>query len=442
MKKRILIVSGREFLFRIHSLLSVLGLEIIRAQNTEEAKRLSSARDIEMAILDQDEYRSRDRKRVLSSIMKKLVRSRKKFMMVSSQKTLSALLEAKARGASDYVIRPFNYREFIARFNAISRDKKRLASIGGGTGLFHLLLGLKGLSNTLLTSIVSMADDGGSSGRLRASFGILPPGDVRRSLVALSNAPEIMNQIMQYRFMKGGGVKGHSFGNLFLTALTEIKGSLPRAVKTISDILNVQGIVIPVTDALGTLRARFKDGTVVEGESRIDLSEGRSPGVHLKELSYKKKVECNTDAFEAILNADVLIIGPGDLYTSVIASLLVGGISEAIRRTGAKKVYICNLMTKPGETAHFKAEDHIREIVKYLGGDYLDYVIISDTKLSREAIKEYKKKNQAPVTVGDLKKIREITRAKIILADVGDEKELVRHDERKIAAEIGKLLKK
>ncbi|MDD5594837.1 MAG: YvcK family protein [Candidatus Omnitrophica bacterium] len=363
------------------------------------------------------------------------------FLVISSEKNIQAMLEANNFGAKEFILKPYNYREFILRFLAVIYNKNKICCIGGGTGLFSLLLGLKGLPNILLTSIVSMSDDGGSSGRLRASFGILPPGDVRRSLVALSNAPLLMNEIMQHRFKKGDAFIGHSFGNLFLTALTEIKGSMSQAVKALSDILNIQGVVLPVTSKETVLCAEFEDGTVVKGESRIDLTEGRDPGLSIEKIWHEPETECDVDVFSAIVNADFVIIGPGDLFTSVVTNLLVKGISEAIIKTKAKKLYICNLMTEPGETANFDAYRHIREIIKYLGADSLDYVIISNTKLTPRAIAEYAKKGQHPVEIGDLEDLKRLTSAKIILADVGHQEELVRHDSEKIREEINKIIK-
>jgi len=285
-----------------------------------------------------------------------------------------------------------------------------------------------------------MADDGGSTGKLRESFGILPTGDVRRNLVALSNAPLLMNEVLQHRFKSGGeNFKGHSFGNLFLTALTEIKGSMKESVKCLGDILNIQGIVIPVTDTRVKLNALFEDGTIISGESKIDIAEGRQPDLRVKDLWHEPQAECNIDAYASILNSDEVIMGPGDLFTSIITNLIVEHMPEAIAKTEAKKIYVCNLMTKPGETAHYGVLEHVRDVVTYLGGDYLDYVIISNTKLSDRALRRYKAKGQFPVKAGNLKKMKEVTKARIILADVGHETELVRHDSDKLKDLIQKI---
>lgn len=232
MSKNVLVVSKKNFVNQAREILSQLPFSVEIAINRQEinkkAKNVGRGRQLRLGVL------------------RAIQQSKKDFIVVSSCKRTNVVLEAKDFDAADYITKPFHYREFIARLNAIINKKTRISCIGGGTGLFNLLLGLKTLPDILLTFIVSMTDDGGSSGRLRASFGVLPPGDVRRSLVALSNAPEFMNQVMQYRFEKGQELSGHSFGNLFLTVLAEIKGTMLEAIKGLGDILNIQGIVFPV----------------------------------------------------------------------------------------------------------------------------------------------------------------------------------------------------
>lgn len=366
--------------------------------------------------------------------------SRRKFLVVSSDGSPASIRLAHAHGSSDFITKPFNQRELILRSIAVIEKKTRIACLGGGTGLFTLLLGLKGLPKTLLFSIVSMSDDGGSSGKLSQTFGILPPGDVRRSLVALSNAPALMNQVIQHRFERRGELQGHSFGNIFLTVLAEVKGSMAEAVRALSDILNIQGIVLPATRTLTKLVARFEGGKVIRGESRIDRCEGRRADAKLKQLWHEPVPECEGDAYAAILHADVVTIGPGDLYTSVVANLAVPEIRDAVARTRAKKIYICNLMTKPGETFGYSAADHVREVRRYIGRDALDAVLISTTAFSPESIAEYEKMNQKPVPPGGLAALRRVTRAKIVLADVGHETELVRHDSEKLRAQLSRLI--
>ncbi len=362
-------------------------------------------------------------------------------IVISSNRHFSHILKNRELGAADYVIKPFNEREFIMRTNAVLQKKIRIVCIGGGTGLFTLLLGLKSLPNALLTSVVSMSDDGGSSGKLSQSLGLLPPGDIRRSLVALSNAPAIMNQIMQYRFKKKGELAGHSFGNIFLAALTGVKGTMSEAVRALSDILYLQGIVLPVSSTPTKLVARFSDGTVVKGESKIDRCEGRSPDLRLVGLRHEPAAKADPDAVASILFADFVTMGPGDLFTSIITSLIIKNIREAVKMTPARKIYICNLMTKPGETSRFDAAEHVSEIVKYLGADCLDFVLISNTKVSKRSVTEYMKKMQMPIYLKNKESVAKITSARVILADIGNANELVRHDSTHLKNEIQKIMR-
>lgn len=438
---KILIIGNHKFFSDISSLLSPLGIEITHASTGLAIRKLNRDKKLSAIIYDDDTYRSKNKMSHFKTL-KILQKSAKDVIFMSSRRSISAVSSAKILGARDYIVKPYNQRELIARVVAVLQNKIRITCIGGGTGLFHILLGLKKIPNILLTSVVSTSDDGGSSGRLKTSFGILPPGDVRRSLVALSNAPEVMNQVMRYRFDKGDGIKGHSFGNLFLAVLSRIKGSLSEAVRSISDILNVQGIVLPVTNVQTTLCARFANTKVVKGESNIDLCEDRNPDLQIQTIWHEPATFCTIDAFSSIINSEMIIIGPGDLFTSIATNLVVKDIRKALAKTEAKKVYICNLMTKPGETANYTAFDHTNEIIKYLGGDYIAYVIVSNTKLSKKAIREYAKKEQSPVRLGDIEAFRRITKAKIILADVGHETELVRHDSEKVRNEIAELLKR
>jgi uncharacterized cofD-like protein len=211
-------------------------------------------------------------------------------------------------------------------------------------------------------------------------------------------------------------------------------------VKELADILYIQGIVLPIAKSQTTLCAEFENGEIVKGESKIDLCEDRNPELAITKLWHEPPQECDIDAYSCIINSDIVTIGPGDLFTSVITNLVIKNVSDALKRTKAKKIYICNLMTKPGETTGFDACRHVKEVVDYLGGDYLDYVIISNTRLSESAIAEYAKKNQSPVQLGGMENMKAITKAKIIVADVSHETELVRHDEAKIRNEMMKIM--
>ncbi|MGH7197622.1 MAG: uridine diphosphate-N-acetylglucosamine-binding protein YvcK [Candidatus Omnitrophota bacterium] len=438
---RLLAIGNQAFQREVGGILFRLNVEVETAHDPEEIREKLKWDDIDLVVFDYDYYYSPDTQRRLS-LIRAMANSHRPFIVVSSLKDPAAIAEAKSEGASDYIVKPYNQREFILRFNALAQGKIRVSCIGGGTGLFTLLLGLKTLPDVLLTSIVSMSDDGGSSGKISQTFGILPPGDIRRSLVALSNAPELMNEIMQHRFEKGGELHGHSFGNIFLTVLAEVKGSMSEAVRALSDILNIQGIVLPAATTPTRLVARFEGGAIVKGESKIDLGADRAPDLHIEELWHEPPPECDADAYTAIMNADVVTIGPGDLFTSVITNLVIKNFRDAVVRSRAKKIYVCNLMTKPGETADFRALDHIREVLKYLGGDHLDAVLLSNTGLSQEAIEEYARKGQSPVAPGDLDEIRKLTKAEIVLADVGNETELVRHDSQKLKNEIWKIIQR
>lgn len=437
MANDVLVIGDKKFTDDIKAMLDQFATETETASSCQEALEALRSRSVKTVLFDCDSCKTpKDHNTILRAIKG----SGKEAILFTSKKNVKCVLQAKQIGANDLIVKPYNEREFIARFNAVVHKKVRISCIGGGTGLLNLLMGIKTIPNTLITSIVSISDDGGSSGRLRASFGILPPGDIRRSLVALSNAPDLMNQVMQFRFEKGAELTGHNFGNLFLAALAEIKGSIIEAVKELADILYIQGIVLPIAKSQTTLCAEFENGEVVKGESKIDLCEDRNPKLAITKLWHEPVQECDIDAYSCIMNSDIVTIGPGDLFTSVITNFVIKNVSDAIKRTRAKKIYICNLMTKPGETTNFDACRHVEEVINYLGGDYLDYVIVSNTRLSKAAIDEYAKKDQAPVQMGGLERMKEITKAKVIIADVSHETELVRHDETKIRAEMTKIM--
>jgi uncharacterized cofD-like protein len=438
---KLLTIGDEAFQREIAGILFRLAVDTESAQHEEEIREKLRWDDIDAAVFDYDHYYSPDREKRLA-LVRTIANSRRPFIFVSSLKDPAVIAEARAEGAADYILRPYNQREFILRFNALVQRKVRVACIGGGTGLFTLLLGLKTVPEALLTSIVSMSDDGGSSGKISQTFGILPPGDIRRSLVALSNAPELMNQIMQHRFEKQGEFQGHSFGNIFLTVLAEVKGSMSEAVRALSDILNIQGIVLPAAKTPTSLVARFEGGIVVKGESRIDLGTGRAPELRIESLWHEPAPECDADAYSSILNADVVTIGPGDLFTSILTNLAIKDLGEAVVNTKAKKIYVCNLMTKPGETYGFGAPDHVREIVKYLGTDCLDAVLLSNTTVSKESSEEYARKGQSLVAAGGAEEWKKITKAEIVAADIGNETELVRHDSQKLKNAIWKIIQK
>lgn len=257
---------------------------------------------------------------------------------------------------------------------------REIVVIGGGTGTYTALIGLKRHAVNL-TAIVSMADDGGSSGRLRDEFGHLPPGDVRRCLLALSSDDSAMmlRKLFEYRFDRGNGLNGHSFGNLFLTALTELTGRTEQAISEAARLLGVKGTVLPVTLSDSRLCAELEDGTVIYGESNIDI-RAENPEGRISRVYLAPPAAANPAALAAFERADVIVIGPGDLYTSILPNLLVAGVPEAIERSPAIRIYVCNLMTKHGETDGFRASDFVREVQRYLGvASSLDRVIVNDS---------------------------------------------------------------
>ena len=389
----------------------------------------------DVVILDEDYVPLKD-KALLLRISECVKKYNKIFLIVSSRKAPLAVIDAFDKGFHHFIVKPYNHREFISNLNAIVEKRLRIICIGGGTGLFTLLMGLKMLKGVHLTSIVSMSDDGGSSGRLKVAFGMLPPGDIRRSLVALSNAPDLMNDILQYRFQRGDELEGHNFGNFFLAALAEIRGSLSEAVRVLGDILNISGVVLPVTNIPTTLCSEFEDGTMIMGESKIDLAKDRSVNLSIERIWHEPPTSLNVDAASAIVNCDVIILGPGDLFTSVLTNFLVAGFRDVMKKSPAIKIYVCNLMTKPGETTNFGVKQHVQQVVKYLGEDILDYVIVSNTPLSQEAIFEYAIKQQHPVQLQSMEDLKGITKAKIVFADIGHGTNLVRHDSKKLSNKI------
>ena len=277
--------------------------------------------------------------------------------------------------------------------------KKRVVVIGGGTGNYQTLTGLKE-HNLDLTAIVATTDDGGSSGRLREELGQLPLGDVRQCLIALAKDNGGLAQLKElfgYRFNGVGGLNGHSFGNLALAALTEITGDVPNAIAAASRLLKIQGQVIPVTLTNSILKARLQNGTELVGESEIG-QRYHDLDVPIESIYMEPKAFAFAPSLNAILKADTIVIGPGDIYTSILPNLLVDGISKAIRNSKAKKVYVCNLMTKPGESAGFQASDFLRLVCKYLGYfEPLDYLLINNEKLNERQYRKYSSSGQQPV---------------------------------------------
>jgi uncharacterized cofD-like protein len=277
----------------------------------------------------------------------------------------------------------------------------RVVAIGGGTGLSALLSGLKAyvhpddpsLPAADITAIVTVTDDGGSSGRLRREFDVLPPGDIRNCMVAMSEDSALLSRLFQYRFAAGRGLKGHSFGNLFLMALTQIMGDFPAAVKASSEVLKIGGRIYPSTTENVALEATLADGSRVVGETRISHSRHEIRSVRL----LPRQARPLAATLSAIAEADVITLGPGSLFTSVIPNLLVEGIPNAIRESRALKAYFVNLMGQPGETPEFSASDHVRAIHRHGGSNLLDYAILNIRSIAPSIKKKYARQSAKPV---------------------------------------------
>lgn len=298
--------------------------------------------------------------------------------------------------------------------------------VGGGTGLSTLLRGMKYITSNC-TAVVTSADDGGSSGRLRQELGIIPPGDLRNCLTALADREPLMERVMQYRFQGDSPLAGHCFGNLFIAAMAEAEGGMEAGLNATSQILKVRGRVIPSTLADIRLRALMTDGTQVTGESLIPKAHKRIAKMQMLPAD----APAAQGAVEAIANADVLIFGPGSLYTSVIPNLLVDGIREAILRSSAVKIYICNVMTQPGETDGYGAYEHVQALIRHVGAQFLDYVIVNDQDITLEQLRQYDAQGSMPIRP-DVDRIRALG-ISVVPAKLISKHDLVRHDPRKLA---------
>jgi len=316
---------------------------------------------------------------------------------------------------------------------------KKVVVIGGGTGNFTILQGLK-TKNLQLSAIVSMADDGGSTGILRDELGVLPPGDVRQCLVALSQSSDLMRSLMNYRF-DNGGLGGHSFGNLLLSALEKVTGSFEKAVDEMGRILAIRGRVIPVTTHHVRLYMVLKDQTVLRGEREIYLSQAIDQGY--SSLFLDPNPVANPAAIDEILSADLLVVGPGGLYTSLIPNFLVEGVSDAIKASKAKKVFIVNLMNKTGQTTGYTTSDYLNEMAKYIGEDVFDHILVNSGIPDDDVMQKYS--SEGELVINDLKEQRVVSAD--FLGQVqskvrGDlmSRSLIRHSSQKLSEELEKLV--
>lgn len=305
-----------------------------------------------------------------------------------------------------------------------------IVTIGGGTGLSTMLRGLK--SHTAnLTAIVTVADDGGSSGRIREELGILPPGDIRNTLIALADTEPLMERLFQYRFSWGNGLTGHSFGNLFIAAMTDITGDFEQSIRAFSKVLAVRGKVLPSTLETVRIGARYHDGAVITGESNIPQVGKKIDRVFIE----PPNVHALPEALDAIAQADVVVLGPGSLFTSVIPNLLMDSLVQALVATEAVRVYVCNVMSQPGETDGFSAADHVEALLKHVDGQkILDYVMVNNASVSAAQSQKYALEGALPVQA-DVERL-EALGVKVLLGDYLDELDLVRHDSQKLAEEI------
>ena len=341
------------------------------------------------------------------------------FMIYGTRKTIKSVVTAVMPEQSGSLMEKVFVQRKLTHGPAIT-------VIGGGTGLSTLLRGMKYITNNC-TAVVTSADDGGSSGRLRKELGIIPPGDLRNCLTALADREPLMERLMQYRFKGDSPLAGHCFGNLFIAAMAEAEGGMEEGLNATSQILKVRGRVVPATLTDIQLQAEMTDGTIVSGESKIPEARKRIK----KMMMCPENAPATSGAVESILKADVLIFGPGSLYTSVIPNLLVEEIREAVAKSEAAKIYVCNVMTQPGETDGYGAFEHVKALLDHVGEQFLDYVIVNDERISTEQLKQYLAEGSMPVTP-DIEKIRRLG-ITVVPASLISKKDLVRHEPKKLS---------
>jgi len=313
-----------------------------------------------------------------------------------------------------------------------------LVAIGGGTGLSALLRGLKHHVGTprlgCLTGVVTVTDDGGSSGRLRREFGVLPPGDIRNCIVALADDEDLLARLFQYRFPNGGGLLGHSFGNLFLTALTGITGDFHQAILTAESVLSVRGKVYPATLVDVRLRGRGVSGAIYEGESAVGLSGEELAGIELDPPAPR----AFPPAVAALEGAGAILLGPGSLYTSIIPNLLIPGIRQAVAKSRARVILLLNLMTQPGETDGMMGAAHLRAIERHIGPGLIHTVLYSSTPIPPPLLAHYAETGSQPVAIEAAAMAR--SGVELAAADLLAEGDLIRHDPEKLSQAVLGLL--
>jgi len=345
------------------------------------------------------------------------------FMMFSTRSIIRSIIAVIIPDRSEKIV------DLIYRQRKLGRGPV-VTVIGGGHGLSVLLRGIKS-STSNISAVVTVADDGGSSGRLREELGIIPPGDLRNCLVALADTEPLMEKLFQYRFEGKTALAGHSFGNLFIAAMNEVTGDMETALKESSKVLAVKGRVIPASKEHVRLDAIMVDGTVVEGESQIPEAHKKIRRVQL----FPRKVEAVPAALEAIETADAIILGPGSLYTSIMPNLLVDGVAKALKKSHAIKIYICNVMTQPGETDNYTAFDHVKAILDHTGHGAIDYVLVNSSPIP----KDFLDKTGAQAVTVDEDKINALG-CGLIKADLLSEVDAGRHDPEKLCRAVIKIV--
>lgn len=321
--------------------------------------------------------------------------------------------------------------------------------IGGGTGTYTVVKGLKHFDNLDLTAVVTMADDGGSNKILRDEFGLLPTSGVRQCIVAMSEDEGLLRELFVYRYYQGTGISGMTFGNLFMAALSDITGSQKKAIRETSELLRVRGQILPISYESVHLMAEYEDGSEVIGEHRIDESLGKLAKSRIVKFRVVPHAKIDSDARKAIECADLIVIGPGDLYTNTVANLVIDGVSEAITASKGKVCFVMNLMTKAGESYEYKASDFMQDLSKYMDTSRIDHVVVnSDLDYDPKILKAYEREGAKPVEddlgkSGKMKVIRAPVKSSFVpRKQRGDavKRSMIRHDSKKLARVLVKLL--
>ena len=311
--------------------------------------------------------------------------------------------------------------------------EKRIVVIGGGHGQAQICRGIKNIPNTHISAIVTVADDGGSTGRLRRQFNIPAMGDIRNVMIALAPQETLFSSLMDYRFDDPSGkekdVAGHNLGNLILTALTDQSGSFFEAIKMLDDVLNVKGEIIPATTQVITLFARMYDGVIVKGEENIPHLDNK-----ITRVFYEEEVHATPDAIRAITEADLIIYGIGSVYTSILPNVIIPEISNALQDTRARRVYFCNAMTQPGETDGYSVEDHVRALIQH--GAMVDEVLVASDALPLENVERYKSQGSTPVFLSQDEHENTVLRKDLLTFEKGQ----IKHDAKKIHTAVTELL--